>query len=461
MNKLTTALAIALAAVACNKKSDDKPAPKATEPSTATTPPSKDTPQMAAKTPEKPGEKPKRLEGKELADAYIKCIGEINAGKLDDYMNDCVDTAKYEGQPNDAPTMKAADRKQHLADMKAAFPDLHIAPQIVLVDGSTIYATGLITGTHDGTMKMGAQELPATHKKIGFVMAHTLTHSLETNKVSFEKAWMDPGTLAFQLGVLPKEAPPHRPAIDKGIDGAPVIVVATHDAKEKANVELVKKSNDAFNAHKLAESLADFADDAVVSDLAEDKDVVGKKELDKGLKMFFDAFSDIKISADTWGAGDYVVATGHIDGTFDHDMGKVKKTGVRRPWMVGIRDPRSKEKDSMFDVAPIRDHSFSTSGDYERGFVKDGVRYHHILDPRTGQPAHASRSVTIRAKDAFTADAWSKVMFIYGWKRGMEIIKEQKLDDFDAVWVADDNTVHATPGIEKDLKRVKDPTPGP
>ena len=69
---------------------------------------------------------------------------------------------------------------------------------------------------------------------------------------------------------------------------------------------------------------------------------------------------------------------------------------------------RAARRDSMFAIAPIEDHSFSTSGDYERGFVKDGVRYHHILDPRTGQPAHASRSVTIRAKDAFTADAWSQ-----------------------------------------------------
>ncbi|MEO8840548.1 MAG: FAD:protein FMN transferase [Kofleriaceae bacterium] len=129
------------------------------------------------------------------------------------------------------------------------------------------------------------------------------------------------------------------------------------------------------------------------------------------------------------------------------------------PWVVGIRDPRG-PKDSMFAIAPIKDHSFSTSGDYERGFVKDGVRYHHILDPHTGEPAHASRSVTIRAKDAFTADAWSKVMFIDGWEQGLKIIKDQKLDDFEAVWVDDQNKIHTTPGIDKDLKRLKEPTPG-
>ena len=128
------------------------------------------------------------------------------------------------------------------------------------------------------------------------------------------------------------------------------------------------------------------------------------------------------------------------------------------PWVVGIRDPRSTE---LFAGMPIENHSFSTSGDYERGFVKEGVRYHHILDPRDGQPARASRSVTVRAKDAFTADAWSKVMFILGWKDGLNIIKKYKLKDFEVVWVDDKNEVHMTPAIEKELKIVHPPTPGP
>ncbi|HUJ57139.1 MAG TPA: FAD:protein FMN transferase [Kofleriaceae bacterium] len=130
------------------------------------------------------------------------------------------------------------------------------------------------------------------------------------------------------------------------------------------------------------------------------------------------------------------------------------------PWQVGIRDPRG-PSDALFAGMPITDHSFSTSGDYERGFVKDGVRYHHIIDPRTGNPARASRSVTIRARDAFTADAWSKVMFIYGWKAGMDIIKREHLDDFEVVWVDDKNDVHMTPGIAKELRIVKQPTDGP
>jgi thiamine biosynthesis lipoprotein len=138
----------------------------------------------------------------------------------------------------------------------------------------------------------------------------------------------------------------------------------------------------------------------------------------------------------------------------------VSGTKGDRPWMVAIRDPRG-PKDSQFAYAPIADHSFSTSGDYERGFVKDGKRYHHILDPRTGQPATASRSVTIRAKDAFTADAWSKVMFIYGWREGMKIIQREKLTDFEVVWVDDKNEIHMTDGIKKELLIQRPPTPGP
>lgn len=132
------------------------------------------------------------------------------------------------------------------------------------------------------------------------------------------------------------------------------------------------------------------------------------------------------------------------------------------PWVVGIRDPRGKDGE-MFALAPIENHSFSTSGDYERGFVnpKDGIRYHHILDPRDGFPAHASRSVTVRAKDAFTADAWSKVLFILGPKKSLELIAKQKLTDFEVVWVDDQNKIVMTKDIEKVLKVLKQPTPGP
>ncbi len=163
--------------------------------------------------------------------------------------------------------------------------------------------------------------------------------------------------------------------------------------------------------------------------------------VDKCVKLLFDA-----------GFVDFMVQAGG-------DMFVSGKKGAD-PWVVGIRDPRG-PYDSMFAVMPIENHSFSTSGDYERTFIKDGVRYHHILDPRNGQPAHASRSVTIRAKDAFTADAWSKVMFILGPVEAQKLIAREKLTDFEVVWVDDQNAIKMTPGIEKTLVILKQPTPGP
>ena len=140
------------------------------------------------------------------------------------------------------------------------------------------------------------------------------------------------------------------------------------------------------------------------------------------------------------------------------DMYVAGRKGDER-WMVAIRDPRGP---NYFAIAPIEDHSFSTSGDYERGFVApDGVRYHHILDTRTGQPAHASRSVTIRARDAFTADAWSKVMFIMGPEDAMALIQREKLTDFEVVWVDGNNKIVMTDGIRHDLNVLTQPTPGP
>jgi thiamine biosynthesis lipoprotein len=102
----------------------------------------------------------------------------------------------------------------------------------------------------------------------------------------------------------------------------------------------------------------------------------------------------------------------------------------------------------------VQDRTFSTSGDYERGFVKDGVRYHHILDPRTGQPARACRSVTVSARDAMTADAWSKPLFILGPERGLKLIKG--MPDLKAVFVDARNQIKMSPGmtlVEGDIKK--------
>jgi len=108
-----------------------------------------------------------------------------------------------------------------------------------------------------------------------------------------------------------------------------------------------------------------------------------------------------------------------------------------RPWKLGIADPRGDH--APFATVELGDATFSTSGDYERFFVKDGVRYHHILDLSAGQPARLSRSVTLVTDRAVIADALAKGVFILGPEAGMALI--ERVPGVAGVIVGADNRV--------------------
>jgi thiamine biosynthesis lipoprotein len=91
-----------------------------------------------------------------------------------------------------------------------------------------------------------------------------------------------------------------------------------------------------------------------------------------------------------------------------------------RPWTVAIRDPR--RESGVVALLPLQDVSISTSGDYERFFERDGVRCHHLLDPRTGRSPGAVRSVTIIADDGLTTEAFSKTVFVLGVEDGLRFV---------------------------------------
>ena len=114
------------------------------------------------------------------------------------------------------------------------------------------------------------------------------------------------------------------------------------------------------------------------------------------------------------------------------------------PWVVGIRHPD--RKDEVIARIPLEDAAFSTSGDYERYFDEDGVRYHHIIDPRTGRSASKVRSATIIGPTATRTDGLSKTAFILGPERALEIYN--RLDDIDAILVTPDGRVLYTKGLE-------------
>jgi thiamine biosynthesis lipoprotein len=129
-----------------------------------------------------------------------------------------------------------------------------------------------------------------------------------------------------------------------------------------------------------------------------------------------------------------------------------------RPWTLGIRDPRG-PADRVFASLTLSDSTFSTSGDYERFFLSGGRRYHHIIDPDSGEPARGTRSVTIVAKVGAVADALSTGVFILGPAAGMALV--EKLPDVDAVIVSDDNDVLVSSGLKDRLTILAQPTDAP
>jgi len=114
-----------------------------------------------------------------------------------------------------------------------------------------------------------------------------------------------------------------------------------------------------------------------------------------------------------------------------------------KPWVIGIRHPD--DKDKVVLRMPLQDAAFSTSGDYERFFDEGGIRYHHIIDPKTGKSPHAVRSATIIASTATRTDGLSKAVFILGPVAGIEFING--LPDADAIVVAADGKVSYSKGL--------------
>ena len=114
-----------------------------------------------------------------------------------------------------------------------------------------------------------------------------------------------------------------------------------------------------------------------------------------------------------------------------------------RPWYVGIRHPRDKNKSAV--VLPLSQTAISTSGDYERYFIKDNVRHHHIIKPSTGDSARELRSVSILGSDSTTVDALSTTVFILGLNKGMKLISS--LENTEAIVIDNNGLMHYSTGL--------------
>ena len=119
-----------------------------------------------------------------------------------------------------------------------------------------------------------------------------------------------------------------------------------------------------------------------------------------------------------------------------------------RPWIVGIRDPRSpKGSNTEHAVAlPLVDTAVSTSGDYERYFIDEqGRRIHHILSPKTGRPVGGIQSVTILGNETLDTDGLSTAVFVLGVEKGLALI--DSLTGFDAIIIDANRKMHYSQGL--------------
>lgn len=136
--------------------------------------------------------------------------------------------------------------------------------------------------------------------------------------------------------------------------------------------------------------------------------------------------------------------------------GEVKAFGRKldgKGWKVGIKDPRSTGKnDEIMATVELNDAAISTSGDYQRYFILDGKRFHHILDPKTGYPAQECQSVSVIAGDGVYTDAFSTGVFVLGPEKGIALLQRM---GFEGLIVDKNGTIHTTQGLKGKIEFTK------
>lgn len=144
-----------------------------------------------------------------------------------------------------------------------------------------------------------------------------------------------------------------------------------------------------------------------------------------------------------------ILKEGGISSGIVNAGGDLRSFGLKpgkRPWKIGVQHPDNPQE--IAGVLAVEEISVATSGDYQRYFVRDGVRYHHILDSKRGYPARSGiRSATVVTPDCALADALATAAFVLGPEKGIALLEGWK--DVEGILIAEDGGYHMTSGIGK------------
>ncbi len=152
---------------------------------------------------------------------------------------------------------------------------------------------------------------------------------------------------------------------------------------------------------------------------------------------------------------EYFIQNG-LDSGFLSVGGNVKILGIPKDgkdpgWKIGIQDPDQTKTDPV-DIIMVHGGSLATSGDYQRYFVSDGVKYHHIIDKDTLMPSEGMQAVSVWVEDSAMADVLSTYFFTVSYEQAVKFIEDNPAMGINAYWINNDGKIMYTDAMEEYLQ---------
>ncbi len=236
----------------------------------------------------------------------------------------------------------------------------------------------------------------------------------------------------------------------------PLIQIGQKLAEQSDNLfnPAIGKLVDAWGFHAMPEGQRKPPDDKLIEELVKQNPRMSDLKID-GFTLS-SSNPAVKLDFGAFGKGygiDLAIQTLRemgIENAIVNAGGDLRAIGSRdgKPWRIAVRSPNS--SDVLGVIKTRRDESVFTSGDYERNFVYEGKRYHHIIDPRTGRPVEGVSSVTVIHSDATTADAAATALFVAGPGRWHEIARRMGIKY--VLMIESSGTLHMNPAMQQRLE---------